>query len=61
MKKNICFFSKLSRNLILVPIVRFSVVLRHANRLYINKNNIFNIYVLSIQGVGVSIVNEIPL
>ena len=34
MKKNICFFSKLSRNLILVPIERFSVVLRHANRLY---------------------------
>ena len=61
MKKNICFFSKLSRNLILVPIERFSVVLRHANHLYINKNNIFNIYVLSIQGVGVSIVNEIPL
>ena len=45
----------------MVPIERFSVVLRHANRLYINKNNIFNIYVLSIQGVGVSIVNEIPL
>ena len=61
MKKNICFFSKLSRNLILVPIERFSVVLRHANRLYKKKNNIFNIYVLSIQGVGVSIVNEIPL
>ena len=61
MKKNICFFSKLSRNLILVPIERFSVVLRHANRLYINKNNIFNIYVLSIQVVGVSIVNEILL
>ena len=61
MKKNICFFSKLSSNLIFVQIARFSVVLSNANSLYINKNNIFNIYVLSIQGVGVSIVNEIPL
>ena len=54
-------FSKLSRNLILVPIERFSVVLRHANRLYMNKLSIINIYILNIQGVGVSIVNEIPL
>ena len=28
------FLSKFSRNLILVPIELFSVVLRHANRLY---------------------------
>ena len=54
MKKNICFFSKLSRNLILVPIERFSVVLRHANRLYKN-------HPIIVQGVRVSTVNEIPL
>lgn len=52
--------SKFRKNLILVPIERCSVVLRHANRLF-SKLSLYNfINDVRGQGVEVRIVNKIP-